>query len=262
MYLGLFFFSIHQQYMFFWISIGHKSYRDNQIGPWNRCCLWPFKHAKKLVVTNWEPPELYTHFKPVYRTTFETTWRKLQNLLWMELVTDVTLIFLGNKLYLGLIWACYRKCQCKEKYISCFGHQNLGILVWKFHWIIHCLDNNRPIAWETIDLLFSKTLMGLKENSCCSIPSLGNPETYVSQCWCYKIFLIHHDLISWGTLQNLLWLELITDATFLMQLMFLSSVNDDFFYYRNGLWNLLNWRIFGILVLESPVRFNWISKQL
>ena len=35
-----------------------------------------------------------------------------------------------------------------------------------------------------------------------------------------------------------------------------------FFYYRNGLWNLPNWRIFGVLVLGLPVRFNWISKKL
>ena len=92
-------------------------------------------------------------FKPVCKTTFETTFVKLQNFFSMELVTDVTLLFLGNKLYLEWIWgniACYGKYQCKEKYISFFGHQNLaahsGILVWKFHWIIHCLDNNRPIA--------------------------------------------------------------------------------------------------------------------
>ena len=97
------------------------------------------------------------------RTAFETPWGKLQNLLWMELVTDVTLLFLGNKLYLGLIWgniACQREYQCKEKYISCFEHQSLGahsgILVWKFNCIIHCLDNNRLIVWETIDLSFSK----------------------------------------------------------------------------------------------------------
>ena len=153
------------------------------------------------------------------RTTFETTWSKVQNLLWMELVNGVTLFFLGNKLYLGLIWGnitCCIKYQCKEKYISCFGHKNSGahsgILVWKFHWITHCLDKKG----ETIDLLLSKYLMGLKENSCYSTPSLGNLETYVSQSWCYKIFVIHHDLIFWGKLQNLLWLELITDATFLM----------------------------------------------
>ena len=108
----------------------------------------------------------------MFATTFGTAWGKLQNLLWKELVIDVTLLNLGNKLYLGLIWgniACYRKCQYKEKYISCFVHQNLGthsgILVWKFHWIIHCLNNNRTINWETMDLLFSRNLMGLRENS-------------------------------------------------------------------------------------------------
>ena len=122
-----------------------------------------------------------------------------------------------------LIWgniACHRKYHCKEKCISCFGHQNLGahsgILVWQFHWIIHWLDNNRPIVWETIDLLISKNFMGSKENSCYSVPSLGNLETYVNQSWCYKIFLIHNDLIFWGKRQNWLWLMLITDATFLM----------------------------------------------
>ena len=31
LYLGLSFFSIHQQYMLFWIINGHESYRDNQI---------------------------------------------------------------------------------------------------------------------------------------------------------------------------------------------------------------------------------------
>ena len=142
---------------------------------------------------------------------------------WMELVTDVTSTFSWKLTFLGLIWghiACHRKYQCKEKYISCFGYQNLGahsgILVWKVHWIIHCLDNNRPIVWETIDLLFSKNLTGLKKNFCYSAPSLGNLETYVNQSWCYKIFVIHHDLIFWDKRQNLLWLELITVATFLM----------------------------------------------
>ena len=43
---------------------------------------------------------------------------------------------------------------------------------------------------------------------------------------------------------------------------FLSSINDDFFYHRNGLWNLLNWKIIGILVLGLPVQFNWTSKKL
>ena len=192
MYIGLFFFSIHQQYTLFWISTGHKNYRDNQIGRWNRCCLWPRKYTKKLLVTNWEPPGLYTHLNQCV------------------------------KLLRQLDANYHRKCQCKEKYISRLGHQNVGtysgILVWKFH----CLDNNRPIIWEKIDLLISKNFMRLKENSCYSVPSLGNLETYlyVNQSWCYKIFLIHNDLIFWGKRQNLLWLELITDATFLMYLIF------------------------------------------
>ena len=59
--ISWYFFSIHQQYTLFWISTAHKNYRDNQIGRWNRCCLWPRKYTKKLLVTNWEPPGLYTH---------------------------------------------------------------------------------------------------------------------------------------------------------------------------------------------------------
>ena len=34
-----------------------------------------------------------------------------------------------------------------------------------------------------------------------------------------------------------------------------------FCYYRNGAWNLLNWRIIGILVFGLSVRFHWISKK-
>ena len=121
------------------------------------------------------------------------------------------------------------------------------------------MDNNRPIVWETIDLLISKNFMGSKENSCYSVPSLGNLETYVNQSWCYKIFHIHNDLIFWGKCQNLLWFELITDATFLIWLMFFFH-KWWFSYYRNGQWNLLNWQIIGILVLGLPVWFNWLSK--
>ena len=65
-----------------------------------------------------------------------------------------------------------------------------------------------------------------------------------------------------GKRQNLLWLELMTDATFfdVADVSFFSKWW--FFYYRNGLWNLLNWRIIGILVLGLPVQFNWISKKI
>ena len=76
MYIGLSFFSIHHQNMFFWISNGHKNYRDNQIVARNRCCLWPLKYT----------------FKPVC-TTFQITRSKLQNLLWMKLATDLTFTF-------------------------------------------------------------------------------------------------------------------------------------------------------------------------
>ena len=40
-----------------------------------------------------------------------------------------------------------------------------------------------------------KNLMGVKENYRYPIPSLENPETYINQSWCYKIFVIHHELI-------------------------------------------------------------------
>ena len=180
----------------------------------------------------------------------------------MELLTDVI------SLYLGLVWgniACYRKYQCKEKYISYFWYQNLGahygILAWKVHWIIHCLNNNRPTVWETIVLFFSKNLMGLKENSCCSTASLGDPGNYVNQSWCYKIFVIHHDLIFLGQISKFTligidnWCKLfdVADVSFISKWWF--------FYYRNGLWNLLNRSIFDIVVLGLPVQFNWISKK-
>ena len=187
----------------------------------------------------------------------------------MELVTDVTSTFSWKLTFLGLIWghiACHRKYQCKEKYISCFGYQNLrahsGILVWKVHWIIHCLDNNRPIVWETIDLLFSKNLTGLNKNFCYSAPSLGNLETYVNQSWCYKIFLIHNDLIFWGQTSKFTMIG-VDDWCNIFDVADLSFFSKWwFFYYRNGLWNLLNWRIIGILVLGLPVQFNWISKKI
>ena len=45
-------------------------------------------------VTNWKPSELFLYaFKLVCRTTFQTYWDKLQNLLGMKLITDVTLLF-------------------------------------------------------------------------------------------------------------------------------------------------------------------------
>ena len=124
-------------------------------------------------------------------------------------------------------------------------------MVWKSCWVVHCFDNNRGTVWGAIDLLSSKNLMGIKENFCYSTPSLGNPGTYVNQSWCQKTFGILHDLIFWGKLQNLLWMELITDAPF----------DVAYFSYRCGLWNLQNRGMLSILVLGLPVWFNWISKK-
>ena len=56
-------------------------------------------------------------------------------------------------------------------------------------------DNNRSIVWRTINLWFSKNLIGEGGNSCYSVSSLGNPLTYVKKSWCYEDFPIHHDLI-------------------------------------------------------------------
>ena len=99
LYLALFFISIHQQYMLFWIGIGHTLInlmeRENQIGPWSRSCLWLY--YTKDWVTNQESPELplYT-FKPVWRTTFKSPWGKLPNFIGMKLTTDVILLFLPS----------------------------------------------------------------------------------------------------------------------------------------------------------------------
>ena len=51
-------------------------------------------------------------------------------------------------------------------------------------------ENNKPIVWRTVNLLFSKNLI-----SCYSAPCLGNPVTYVKQSSCYEVFAIHHDLM-------------------------------------------------------------------
>ena len=51
LYLGLFFISIHQHCMLFWIGIGHilvnVMERENQIGAWSRSWLWLY-HTKRL----------------------------------------------------------------------------------------------------------------------------------------------------------------------------------------------------------------------
>ena len=56
-------------------------------------------------------------------------------------------------------------------------------------------ENNRPVVWRAINLLFSKNLIGEGGNCWFSATSLGNSVTYVKQIWCYEVFAIHHDLI-------------------------------------------------------------------
>ena len=98
MYLGLSFVSIHQQCILFWTH-SHKSYRENQIGAWNRSCLWPLIAHQETV--SYKPRirwaiSIYLHtFKPMCRTTFKTPWSKVQNLLEIKLTTNVTLLFLS-----------------------------------------------------------------------------------------------------------------------------------------------------------------------
>ena len=49
-----------------------------------------------MLVTNWESSELFLYtFKPVCRTSFESLWERLQNLLGMKLTTDVTILCLS-----------------------------------------------------------------------------------------------------------------------------------------------------------------------
>ena len=49
------------------------------------------------------------------------------------------------------------------------------------------LENNRYIVWRTINLWFPKNLIGEGGNSCYSVPSLGNPLTYVKKVDVMKI---------------------------------------------------------------------------
>ena len=65
----------------------------------------------------------------------------------------------------------------------------------------------------------------------------------------------------WSKLQILLGIKLATDVTLPS---FLKVNNDIFIYFLcHGcvLWNQLHQQIFVILVIEMPVRLNWISKK-
>ena len=58
--------------------------------------LTTYRKTNRLLVTNREPPEVsLCKFKLVSRTTVETFWGKFQNLLRMQVKTDVTLLFVS-----------------------------------------------------------------------------------------------------------------------------------------------------------------------
>ena len=90
----------------YWHTLINVVYRENQIDlASSRFCSWLYR-TKRLWVTNREPPELSLYaFKPVWKTTFKTPWRKLPNLLGIKLLTDAILLFLlsvNNVIYLFL----------------------------------------------------------------------------------------------------------------------------------------------------------------
>ena len=66
------------------------------MGDWSKSCLWQFIEHQETFI--YKPTDgrfkisQYT-FKPVCRTTLETPWDKLQNLLGTKLTTDITLLF-------------------------------------------------------------------------------------------------------------------------------------------------------------------------
>ena len=99
MYLELSFVSIHQQCMWFWIDIEHILMKiTGKIKLVHELDLvyHHLYHTNRFLVTNQEPTELciYT-IKPVSRTSFETSWGKLQNLLGMKLTNDIILLLLS-----------------------------------------------------------------------------------------------------------------------------------------------------------------------
>ena len=64
---------------------------------------------QEMLITNQESLELfflYT-FKPMCRTTLETPWSKVQNLLGMKFTTDVTLLFLSTVINICICFFFY-----------------------------------------------------------------------------------------------------------------------------------------------------------
>ena len=107
--LGLFFISIQQQCMLFWIGIGTlwlmlfrgKMKLVREVDLVCDC----FYNTKKLWVTNREPPELsLCTYKPVWRFTFKTPWGNFMGnegflqmfMWWMDCIQKIKYLLLGK----------------------------------------------------------------------------------------------------------------------------------------------------------------------
>ena len=91
--------------MLFWIGIGHTLVKvTEQIKLHEVELIFDHsEHTNTLLVTKWERPEVSLYaFKPECRTTFETHWINLQNLLGIKLTTDVTwlLLWVDNDIFI------------------------------------------------------------------------------------------------------------------------------------------------------------------
>ena len=90
--------------------------------------LTTYRKTNRLLVTNREPPEVsLCKFKLVSRTTVETFWGKFQNLLRMQVKTDVTLLFVSavnNDIFVYQIWTIKLT---QSKNIFCMSGRELHV---------------------------------------------------------------------------------------------------------------------------------------
>ena len=96
------------------------------------------------LVTNQESLELFLYtFKPMCRTTFETPWGKVQNLLGMKLKTDVTLLFLSavNNIYILFL---FHRCGLWNKLNQRIFVMSVIRLPVQLKWI------SKKLSWEMI----------------------------------------------------------------------------------------------------------------
>ena len=94
----------------FWISIGHalvKVTRKNK-GMYEKDLVFDhLQHTKWLLVTNQEPAKVsLCTFKPVSRTTCETSWGKLQNFTWNK-VDNFTVCFSSKQWHICLFFVSH-----------------------------------------------------------------------------------------------------------------------------------------------------------